>query len=155
MAKRFPKFAEGEKVYDVPANSPGGTPWTPRTPAPYSPYTQHARDWEMDRIPPTPGTTGGMKSPMGYAPHAGYATDEAAQNRDRGVSMMGFAPSAENRAYVPAPVPATPRTKAFNALEGEGGAAAGPSDLRKQWEKRQTGNLPWSGRKSGGSYTSN
>jgi len=165
IAKRFPKFADGEKTYEYPSTP--GTPYTPRTP--YSPYTAKGREWELSHMPPTPGTTGGIKSPMGYAPHAGYATDAAAAERERGISMMGFSHGDNGQdmghGYVPGPPhtvpaalpPVTPRTKAFNALEGGGksahGGGAGSSDLRAEWGKRDTGHLPWSGRRSGGSAT--
>jgi hypothetical protein len=149
MQTHFPKFAEAEQTYEYPQTP---MPYTPRTP--YS-----ALGHEMDRIPPTPGTTGGMKSPVGaanygiYAPHAGYATDEAAKERDRGVSQYGMVPSSGVGQAVPMIMPpVTPRTKAFNALEGSGGdkPAMPGNSIRAQWGKREQGNLPWSGRNSGG-----
>lgn len=64
-----------------------------------------AREWEMVQIPPTPGTIGGMKSPV------------------------------------------TPRTRAFNELEGGGEmATTGGWNLKRD-------DLPWSGRNSGGRYS--
>jgi hypothetical protein len=108
----------------------------------------------MDRIPPTPGTTGGMKSPF-YAPHAGYATDEAAREREgsggRGVSMFGMSHGDPTIGQAVSLPPVTPRTRAFNALEG-GAAASGPgqSSLKAEWGRREQGHMPWSGRNSGG-----
>jgi hypothetical protein len=95
-----------------------------------------------------------MKSPVGaanygiYAPHAGYATDEAAKERDRGVSQYGMAPVGQAVPIILPPV--TPRTKAFNALEGGGGEKPNMPNLKAEWGKREQGNLPWSGRNSGG-----
>ena len=141
MTKNFPTFGEAEQTYDYQPNTP--MPYTPRTP--YSAWASH----EMDRIPPTPGTTGGMKSPF-YAPHAGYATDEAARERERGVSQFGFAGMDGNAIGQAVSLPpVTPRTKAFNALEGSSQPNQ-PSSLKAEWGKREQGNLPWSGRNSGG-----
>jgi hypothetical protein len=153
MRKHFPKFAEAEQTYDYPSTP---MPYTPRTP-----YSAWGFGHEMDRIPPTPGTTGGIKSPVGatsygiYAPHAGYATDEAAKERERGVSQYGMAPVGQTVPMAMPPV--TPRTKAFKALEGGGDQPNMPNKMKAEWGKREVGNLPWSGRdsggrKSGGSY---
>ena len=150
MNKHFPKFGEAEQTYDYQPRTP--MPYTPRTP--YTGFPHH----ELDRIPPTPGTTGGLKSPF-YAPHAGYATEEATREREgggkgnRGVSMFGFSHGEEEPVgQAMALPPVTPRTKAFNALEGGGGAKAaqGKPSLKAEWGKREPGNLPWSGRNSGG-----
>jgi hypothetical protein len=101
----------------------------------------------MDNIPPTPSTVGGMKSPF-YAPHAGYATEDAERERNRGVSQFGFAGvDGDVEKAVPLP-PITPRTKAFGALEGK--SQSGLPNLKAEWGKRETSNLPWSGRNSGG-----
>ncbi|TID20889.1 hypothetical protein E2P81_ATG05520 [Venturia nashicola] len=63
------------------------------------------REWEMVQIPPTPGTMGGMKSPV------------------------------------------TPRTRAFNELEGGAEmATTGGWSIKRD-------DLPWSGRNSGGRYS--
>lgn len=144
MQKHFPTFGEAEATYEIP-NTP--MPYTPRTP-----FSAWAK--EMDRMPPTPGTAGGMKSAGIYAPHAGYATDEAAAERGRGVSQFGMAPTGGHVGQaVPMMLPpVTPRTKAFNALEGGGGnkPGAGMGSMKAEWGKREQGNMPWSGRNSGG-----
>jgi hypothetical protein len=63
------------------------------------------REWEMVRIPDTPGTVGGIKSPM---------------------------------------FPMTPRTKAFNDLDG--GYTAGGGQTLQPWKMQRTEKMPWSGR---------
>lgn len=79
-----------DEIDSVHTTSKMNTPITP------------AREWEMVQIPPTPGTMGGMKSPV------------------------------------------TPRTRAFNELEGGGEmATTGGWNLKRD-------DLPWSGRNSGG-----
>ncbi|KIW02584.1 uncharacterized protein PV09_06034 [Verruconis gallopava] len=130
MAKHFPSLGEAETTYEIP-----------QTPMPYTPRTPWGH--EMDRIPPTPGTAGGL-----YAPHAGYATPEAAKERERGISQYGMAPVGQ--AVTTNLPPVTPRTKAFQALEGGSNAPSMPSSIKAEWGKREPGNLPWSGRNSGG-----
>ncbi|KAF2427350.1 hypothetical protein EJ08DRAFT_354585 [Tothia fuscella] len=82
------------------------------------------REWEMVRIPDTPGTTGGMKSP----PSSTTNVDGQEERQLGGERQLN---------------PMTPRTTAFHALDGGQGKHAEPLPA---WGLRREEKMPWSQR---------